>query len=96
MSSEPSKGQAIGQIVVDAVSTALPIVGPVLTLLGLGSKGPDEKARKKDIEAAIQQERAARLAEAQLKLRPMLNVSLELSTLNAFLKAAIPGQERVR
>lgn len=93
---QPSKGQAIGQIIIDAVSTALPVVGSVLNVLGLGNKGPDEKAKKKDIDAAIQKERAAKLAEAQAKLKPLLDVSVELSTLNAFLKPAITGQERVR
>jgi|GEM_PF-3815086 len=93
---QPSKGKAIGTIIVDAVSTALPVVGTVLNLLGLGAKGPDEKAKKKDIDAAIQKERADRLAEAQVKLKPILDVSVELSTLNAFLKPAISGQERVR
>jgi serralysin len=93
---QPSKGKAIGTIIVDAVSTALPVVGTVLNLLGLGAKGPDDKAKKKDIDAAIQKERADRLAESQVKLKPMLDVSVELSTLNAFLKPAINGQERVR
>lgn len=93
---QPSKGQAIGQIVIDAVSTALPVVGSVLNLLGLGNKGPDEKAKKKDIDAAIQKERAAKLVEAQAKLKPLLDVSVELSTLNAFLKPAVTGLERVR
>jgi hypothetical protein len=92
---QPSKGQAIGQIIVDAVSTALPVVGTVLNLLGLGAKGPDEKVKKKDIDAAIKQERATRLAEAQVKLKPMLDISVELSTLNAFLKPALNGQQRV-
>jgi hypothetical protein len=71
-------------------------VGSVLNVLGLANKGPDDKAKKKDIDAAIQKERAAKLAEAQVKLKPLLDVSVELSTLNAFLKPAITGQERVR
>lgn len=94
-SSQPTKAQAIGQIIVDAVNTALPVASSLLKVLGLGDKGPDETVKKEQVEAAIEKERVQRLTEAQAKLSPLVDLSVELATLNAFLKLSIMAQERI-
>jgi hypothetical protein len=91
-----STGQKIGTIVSAAINTALPGVSAILNLLPKKSNGqPKDSVKPDEVKTAVEAARKDLLKAALDNLKPVNEVSAELSTLNKFLTPTVVASENL-
>lgn len=92
-------GQRVGNIVRAAIDTALPAVGPLLDLVWKNpngqKKGDDDKMKKSELEKTLADATKQLKKDAELKLRDVATVSLELRVIGRFLEPVTKARENL-